>query len=134
LAVVGNAKRRSKMSVTFSIVGDRRHCADLDCEQCLERDLARTVNLGNQNARDLLTALGLEADEPGMYGVMGARELSQRCAMVTSKMVTPSAAIAPVSEGRVHMGGREEGYVQRRAKDLLALCDQAGQLGRITWG
>ena len=111
------------MSTTFSIAG-RRYDVD---------DESTYVNLSSVNARELLKMLGLENDE--LLGEFRARGLVPRCKEVLRALrAQGDEGEEGVTEGRYHFAGRSPGLLTRRAKELLALCEKAGELGLITWG
>ena len=110
------------MSITFAISG-----------RCSEDD----INLSNANAAALLEWIGLAA---APEGTIDARELGAR---VRRRLwperredgdagVPSSVSTAP---GRCTLidCGREAGYLQRRANQLLQLAEQAGDAS-IVWG
>ncbi len=116
------------MSVTFSIIGEDSHCDEF-CDECF----AQIVNMSNYNAGDFLAALGLPVcHEAGLWGDMRAKELRPLLERLRDSDV--SSKINPHREDRVVFGGRREGYFQERARDLLKLCERAGELGVISWG
>jgi hypothetical protein len=114
------------MSVTFSIAGER--AAD---------DEDRYVNLNNANAADVLRWLGLPAAD--LYGEVPARELGALCRRrLWDEARNHDDGVRPyeltgAQGARAIFFGREPGYLRRRAADLLALAELAGE-GTVRWG
>jgi hypothetical protein len=112
------------VSVSFSIVGERRHCDEF-CDECF----AQEVNLSNANAREFLAALDLDAID--LMGEARARDLIP--ALQRLAEAEPSPELASEIDGRYIVAGRQLGYLQMRAMQLLELCERAGELGVIGW-
>jgi hypothetical protein len=124
-----------------------------------ERSTLPEVNLANANAREMLQLIGLDSDDlcgtlqPNEFGPVIARlqrllnseaarapalkEISEPCRRL--KACTGNENLGNV----VHVGlgprsidgGRTDGYIQRRARDLLDLFVQARQANYCTsWG
>lgn len=136
------------MSITFYIANEnaeghivpaercdcsRRWCDDCDaawargetapemytCEIC-----DAEVNLANGNALDLLAWVGLPVD---YCGHVSARDLAPKLRRrLWDVERNHDEGITPVSEGRVHYGGRRPGYLRERCEWLLATCERAG--------
>lgn len=112
------------MSMDFSVVGEKRHCN----EWCAECD-KQFINMSNVNACDVLRALGIDTSE--CYGEMPARKLAKLC-RANLNIVDPGQE--GYEEGRVINCARRPGYLNERIAQILALCERAGDLGKIAWG
>ena len=131
------------MSVTFSIRG-----TDYDLE-----DEDSYLNVHNGNAREIFDRLGFRCDAPDDPrwdtgyaedamggGMMRAIELAKLC--------KSALEIGPMLHDLGHDGGEEQkpgqckviwgsrppGRINEHIRSLLALCEQAGDLGNICWG
>jgi hypothetical protein len=125
-----------------------------------ERSTLPEVNLSNCNAREMLRLLGLDSEElcstlqPEEFGPVVARlqtllnsEDARSSAVSEPSEPSRRLRVLPASEGDsgnvVHLGfgplviegGRSDGYIQRRARDLLDLFVQARQANyKASWG
>ncbi len=109
------------MSVTFWIAGAARS----------EREQS-SLNLNNRNAADLLTWLGLAADE--LWGEIAARDLAARCRRrLWPEPRNSDLAVDAIEEGRLVICGRPAGYLHERTRQLLQLAELAGD-GVIAYG
>lgn len=110
------------MSVTFSIRG-----VDLDVE-----DFSTYVNLSNANARVLLRGMGLP--HFSLEGELRAKDMATKCQVyLTALEERGDEGEKGFSEKRFHFFGRSPGLLTKRTKELLALCEKAGDLGWVTW-
>jgi len=115
------------MSVSFFVVGAQPHCSprDFECRECWDQE----PNLANTNARALLAALNL--DDEDLTGEARARDLVPALKRLAK---TPDPGEPMVVTGNFTDCGRDAGYLQKRANELLELCQKAGELGVIAWG
>ena len=112
------------MSVTFSIRG---RAAELEAYDTY-------VNLSSVNCRDMFERLGV-GDQDDLIGEMRARELGERCRKaLASPEAEQDRGLPSYEEGRYMFVGRPAGRINMRIKELLALCETAGELGLIYWG
>jgi hypothetical protein len=118
------------MSVTFSIRGQ-----DYDVE-----DESSYLNVGNTNARELLSRLHIHGEDALWGASMRATELAERCrhALQVGPMLHDLGYDGHEETGalgaRVIWGSRPPGRINQHIRTLLALCEQAGDLGFICWG
>lgn len=92
------------------------------------------INMSNINARDVLDSLGVNIEDEGWAGSFDARDLMARIDIALS--IAPSSAEIPtIQERNMVICGREEGYVQNRLREILAVCEDAVNLNReVLWG
>lgn len=111
------------MSITFSLT-------------CRRTD--ESLNLSNSNACALLSLLGLPPHEFGDVkpeAVAGHVRTLLRVANLPAERRGACTALGAGVPGRWHEGVRGDAYVERRARDLLALFQAAQRQGcGITWG
>lgn len=113
------------MSITFSIRGESY---DVD-------DSKTYMNLSNVNAKELYIRLGFDTFAGECFGEMRARELAGLC----RRELTPTkrcldVGLPPHNERGYTFAGRPAGRINMRIKELLDLCERAGDLGLISWG
>lgn len=96
------------------------------------------LNLANSNACALLTLVGIAPTE---YGEVMACEVAGVVARLLRIVNVPAARASVVNDemvadhGRWHESARDDAYVARRARDLLALFCAAQRVGcGVTWG
>jgi hypothetical protein len=125
-----------------------------------ERSTLPEVNLSNCNAREILRLIGLDSDElcgtlhPNEFGPVVARlqrllNSKETRAQALQETLEPRRRLKALTAGdenlgnvvhvgfgpRIIEGGRTDGYIQRRARDLLELFVQARQGNYSTsWG
>lgn len=109
------------MSVDFKISGTR---IDLDGPTSY-------LNLANLNAAELLGKLGLPVD---LYGEAPAADLARRCHVLLAILgpeITPGRD--GLALGRLTICDCRPGYLEEKARDLLALCERADADRVIVW-
>jgi hypothetical protein len=122
------------LSVTFTPAGDD----------------ARSLNLNNRNARDLLALLGYEPIDGELWGEATPADLIARIGAARAVIATTGRrattgnvttlrpvdpAIAPTMDGRFYEGGRHAGYLDQRLDDPTELATTATALGgTVSWG
>lgn len=137
------------MSVTFGLAGDSgfvdcpKGCPRLPhgayegeveascCGECFGLGYVSnplSLNLANTNARDLLAFLGLPSEE---YGEIRSRELQRRIEICSLERDEGRPTV--VDEGLI-LCGRSPRRMQEYLSTLLDICEEAGDLGMITWG
>jgi len=116
------------MSVTFQIVGEPDHCpiGFPDCIECWKR----YINMSNSNAGEFIEAFGLGTE---LYGSLRAVEIERRIKKVLDSGYIDEGSPSQ-EENRIIYCGRRAGYCNEKAKQLLEMCERAGNLGVISWG
>lgn len=127
------------MSVTFWTPASPDCSSDCEgydkgenCPPCAERSYS--VNLSNQNAADVLGWLGFPVGED-LCGRLPTSELAARCQRrlwAEERNQDPAREIVVerrAGSATVIHGGREAGYLRRRAGDLLRLATRAKEIG-----
>jgi hypothetical protein len=103
------------------------------CNQCQ----ARTVNLGNDNARDLLAWLDIPAT-PELDGDIDARDLAARCRRrLWNEPRNHDAGVegfvdAQAGRATLIVNGRSENYLRTQTERLLKIAELAGD-HRVSW-
>lgn len=95
------------------------------------------VNMANDNARVVMTALGLDTDE--LWGNEDASTFRERVliAMATYAGGDEQPACTEITEGGAiwHYGGRSADYVPEKLVGLLKVAEEAQTLGlQVCWG
>jgi len=115
------------MSVTFSVMGIRPDYVSGE----------GYVNMSNTNARDILSALGLDYED--LCGDMRGRDFRKLCESALAKSQPgdePRAIVitrSPIG-GTFIECGREDRYVTTRLQQLLEVAKSAGDIGVVAWG
>lgn len=82
-----------------------------------------SLNIANQNARELLTWLGIEHTQD-LYGEISASELAALCRRRLWPIKRNEDPGLPASESpRHYVGGRRPGYLPKTTKALLKICE-----------
>lgn len=104
-------------------------------------DPARTLNLANLNAIDLLRWLGLRVDsEAELIGEVAAPELAARCRRRlwdeprNHDPELPGSLIAEAGRPTVVICGRRAGYLREKTAELLTLVEACGAGDMVRWG
>lgn len=126
------------MSVTFSVPAPADHATPPDhdpyeCPVCM----AHEINLSNANALDLLGWLGLPRAEWGEHPAADLAARAQRRLWDEARNhdpALPPQEDAPAGHARMVFGGRDAGYLRRRAGEILALARRAPAGGLVCWG
>jgi hypothetical protein len=106
------------------------NCGDIYCDYLYVKPQVEEpeVQMSNSNAVDLLDVLGLieEGADFSDYcvGSMPAQDFLGR--VLVAKAVAPeSAERLPESQGNIHYGGREAGYVQAKLERMQEMAEWA---------
>lgn len=117
------------MSVTFCLRG-----ADIDWEA---QGDGSYLNLGQENAREILTLLGFQGDSEEMYGEVRGIVLRTACEKALENLTQdgPHLGVVDKTPGKCayYQLPRRPGYLKEKLNRLLQVAGHAGDLGFVTW-
>ena len=167
------------MSVTFFVKVENPETVEVQCDLCdgsgfdwqdkgldcyccggsgvMTRTLSPEINLANENAWAMLSALGVEFDYCGTLDVAAVKSALQRAILLAnsekaasshteeSSYTPPGSHVALVPDGdgfrverrgpAIHYNGRSVEYVQRTAARFVELLDFAAKRDvGVSWG
>jgi hypothetical protein len=95
-------------------------------------DYSSFVDMSYSTCEEIFARLRIDADV--VAGEIRAKELKVRCeAALESPEAAQDGGLPAVQEDNYHFMGRPAGRINLRIKELLTLCERAGELGLIHW-